>query len=111
MYVELAQWEAAREMETQQTTERSAPSKPVALAKPQATEKKRLTWNEQRELAGMEAAILVAETRVQSLQAVVSDPAVLADHVKSREAFAQLADAQHQVETLYARWSDLESKK
>ncbi len=111
MFVDLAQWEAAQEIEAQQTTERAAPPKPAVIAKPQAAEKKRLTWKEQRELEGMEAAILAAETKVESLHAVVGDPTVLADHVRSREAFAQLADAQHQVEALYARWSELESKK
>jgi hypothetical protein len=41
----------------------------------------------------------------------VGDPAVLADHVKSHEAFAQLAAAEQEVERLYARWSELEGKR
>ncbi len=57
----------------------------------------------------MEAAILEAETRVETLQQTVSDPAVLADHVRSRDAFAQLAQAQTEVERLYARWSELDA--
>ena len=59
----------------------------------------------------MEAAILDAETRVETLQAQSTDPAVLADHVKSHDVFEQLAAAQHEVERLYARWADLDARK
>jgi ATP-binding cassette subfamily F protein uup len=59
----------------------------------------------------MESAILDAEANVEALQARVSDPQVLADHVKSHEAFDQLAGAQHEVERLYARWAELDARK
>jgi len=59
----------------------------------------------------MESTILEAERRVEVLRARVSDQTVLADHVKSHEAFAQLASAEQDVERLYARWSDLEAKR
>ena len=58
----------------------------------------------------MEAAILAAETDVEALQAVADDPAVLIDHVKSRDAYACLGAAQAEVERLYARWSEIEAK-
>jgi ATP-binding cassette subfamily F protein uup len=111
MYVELAQWERARDEAAAAATK---PSPQPARPEPKPSSppaKKRLTWNEQRELEGMESAILAAETRVEALQATVSDPAVLADHVRSREAFEQLAQAQHEVERLYARWAELDTKR
>ena len=110
-YAPLAQWERARELEEAiEKTKTIKPSAPAASATPQAA-KKRLTWNEQRELEQMESAILEAETRVEELQARVADPTVLADHVKSREAFEQLATAQHEVDRLYARWAELDARK
>jgi ATP-binding cassette subfamily F protein uup len=110
IYADLSQWESAREaVERAEISAKKAA--PAASAKPQATAKKRLSWKEQRELESMEAAILEAETRVETLHAIVDDPAILADHVKSREAFDQLAKAQHEVERLYARWSELDAMK
>ncbi|HYO09565.1 MAG TPA: ABC-F family ATP-binding cassette domain-containing protein [Tepidisphaeraceae bacterium] len=111
MYAELTQWERARDAAEQAESAARKAAAASAPAKPQAAAKKRLTWNEQRELEGMESAILDAETRVESLQATVSDPAVLADHVRSRDAFDALAKAQHEVERLYARWAELEERK
>jgi ATP-binding cassette subfamily F protein uup len=111
-YAELAQWERTREdNEKTEVTAKKPASASTGSDKPQAAEKKRLTWNEQRELEQMESAVVNAETRVESLRTQVSDPAILADHVKSHEAFTQLAAAEHEVEKLYARWSELESKR
>jgi ATP-binding cassette subfamily F protein uup len=110
MYATLEQWERAQDAKTQAAeppVRKPAPAAVVSVA----PERKRLTWNEQRELEGMEAAILDAEMRVESLQARVDDPAVLADHVKSHDAFAQLVGAQHQVERLYARWAELDARR
>jgi ATP-binding cassette subfamily F protein uup len=114
IYVDLAQWERAREEAEQAelAAKRAAQPKPVAAEKPKpSSEKKRLTWNEQRELEKMEDAILAAETEVESLQSQVADPKVMANHVQLHEAYEKLAAAQHEVERLYARWADLESRK
>jgi ATP-binding cassette subfamily F protein uup len=73
--------------------------------------RKRLTWNEQRELEGMEAAIARAEAEVAAQQALVAEPSVVADHVKLHEACDRLSVAQAQVERLYARWSELDAKQ
>jgi ATP-binding cassette subfamily F protein uup len=113
MYAELAQWERARDEAQEAAREAARAAAPKAeSAKPQSPPaKKRLSWNEQRELEGMEQAILEAETRAEALQATTSDPAILADHVRSHEAFDALAKAQHEVERLYARWAELEAKR
>ncbi len=110
-YATLAQWERAREFEEEIAMAKIAkPSAPAASTKSK-TAKKRLTWNEQRELEQMESAILQAETRVEELQARVADPTVLSDHVQSHEAYQQLATAQHEVERLYTRWAELDARK
>ena len=58
----------------------------------------------------MEQAILDAEAKVEALHAEVSDPRVMADRVKMHDACDALGKAQHEVERLYARWAELESK-
>jgi ATP-binding cassette subfamily F protein uup len=48
---------------------------------------------------------------VEETQAKVNDPAILSDHVKSHAAYDELANAQHEVERLYARWAELDQKR
>ena len=72
---------------------------------------KKLSFNDQRDLAGMEAAILNAEARVESLQAQSIDPALIADHVRATQIYRDLAEAQCTVQQLYDRWQELESMK
>jgi ATP-binding cassette subfamily F protein uup len=114
VYADLGQWERAREdaIESEAQAKKAAAAPASASAKPKgASATKRLNWNEQREWEQMEAKLLEAEGRVESLQKVVSDPAVIADHVKMHEACDRLHEAQERVEQLYARWAELEAKQ
>ena len=86
-------------------TEKKIVSK--APAKISSDGKKKLSWNEQRELEKMEDAIGKAEAEVEVLQVRVGDPTVLADHIKMHEACEKLAAGQREVERLYTRWSEL----
>jgi len=111
VYADLSQWEAARAAAIDVAFVKD---KPRPLAKPEtssAPQKKRLTWNEQRELESMEDNIHRAEAEVESLQQVIADPVVLADHKRAHEAFAKLAAVQQEVERLYARWGELDAKQ
>lgn len=71
---------------------------------------KRLSYLEQREYDGMEAAIAAAEAALELAQSQAEDPAVATSALKSTEAFAALEQAQSKVDQLYARWAELESK-
>ncbi len=70
----------------------------------------KLTYKEQRELDGMEVAILSAEERKSALEATLSDPAT---YQKTGGGVAALRDELEQVsaeiERLYARWQELEA--
>jgi ABC transport system ATP-binding/permease protein len=69
---------------------------------------RKLSFKEQRELDGMEAAILAAETRVQELETTLNDPEFHA--TRSREARGLVADleaAKAEVTRLYDRWQEL----
>ncbi len=103
------EWEAAREASKRpEAPVKKEPEKPKAAPSPA---KKKLSWKEERELEGMEAAIHTAEAKVESLQARTTDPAVMSDHVKLHEAFDELSRAHQEVERLYARWAELDGKK
>lgn len=73
--------------------------------------KKKLTYNEQRELAGMEGAIEKAEGEVKRLEAEMGQPAVLADHRRLDELCKKMGELQGKVAAMYARWEELEGKK
>jgi ATP-binding cassette subfamily F protein uup len=70
----------------------------------------KLSWAEQRELEGMEDAIVAAEERKSALEAELSDPATYQkDGARVATLREQLAGAEAEVERLYARWQELEA--
>ena len=91
---------------TSDPPEASTTKAPPPAAKPASTHK--LTYKLQRELDGMEDAILQAEAKLQDLQTKAADPAVMADHPRHARVCQALGDAQTHVEHLYARWAQLE---
>ena len=106
-FASMAQWRAAKR---QVDAPSEAVSKPKAPSKPKQRTKK-LSYNEQREFDGMEEAILVAEEKVEALQAESNDPDLANNRDRMTTVWADLASAQSEVERLYARWSELEGKK
>lgn len=87
------------------------PQKPAALRTPLPEKPRKLTFKEQRELEGMEAAILACENRVQELEATLNDPEFHA--TRSREAhdlIAELETARAEVTRLYNRWEELAAR-
>jgi len=80
---------------------------PATASKPVRTRK--LSFKEQRELAGMEATIHAAETCVTELEATLNDPNFYATRAKEAAGFvAELEAAKTEVTRLYARWEELE---
>jgi len=73
--------------------------------------KKKLTYKEQQELAGIERAIEIAEGELGLATERLSAPDVLSDHRKMAELGQAMADAQGRVATLYQRWQELEARK
>ncbi|MEI6786714.1 MAG: ATP-binding cassette domain-containing protein, partial [Verrucomicrobiota bacterium] len=79
---------------------------------PKSARPRKLSFKEQRELEGMEAAILTAETRVQELESTLNDPEFHA--TRSREARGLVADleaAKAEVAQLYERWQELSARQ
>jgi ABC transport system ATP-binding/permease protein len=53
---------------------------------------------------------MAAEARLRAAQSAAEDPKIAADASALQERFAELAAAQNEVERLYHRWAELESK-
>ncbi len=102
------QWSAARG-KTAAAAKRetnSGKSKKKHSEKPASPRK--LTWKERKEYEDMEAAILIAETEVEQLEAKAADPDLAANHVRATAAYQALSTAQLHVKKLYARWDVLD---
>ncbi|HWN94719.1 MAG TPA: ATP-binding cassette domain-containing protein, partial [Methylomirabilota bacterium] len=71
---------------------------------------RKLSFKEQRELDGMEAAILAVETRVHELESMLNDPNFFATRAaESPRIISELEQAKGEVGKLYARWQALEA--
>ena len=106
MFADYAQWEASRE---------AAPTPAVNAARPAPSRERsrppRLGYLEQRELDGMEAAILDAEAMAAACREAAEDLAIASNPAALQERFAALEKAQADVDRLYARWAELEAKQ
>jgi ATP-binding cassette subfamily F protein uup len=96
-----------------QATSSGAPSSPADTSSSTETARpKKLTWKEQRELEGIEAEILAAETARDELEARLADPAFYgAGGGNVAETNAAYQEAIARVEALYARWAELEERQ
>jgi ATP-binding cassette subfamily F protein uup len=73
--------------------------------------KKKLSYKEQRELETMEERIADAEKELQTKHDLLLDPQVMADAARLREVSLELEASQNAIDTLYARWAELEKKQ
>lgn len=79
--------------------------------KPAPAKKKKLSFKDEKELAGMEDAIMMAEKILAEKTAMVEDPAIMANPGQLAEACTSMEDSQAEVDRLYLRWDELEAKK
>jgi len=87
----------------------TAVAAPVA-APSAAGGKKKLSYLEAREYAGIEAAVEAAEDRLQAARELLEDPAVAIDATRLTAALAEMEKAQEAADGLYARWAELSEK-
>jgi ATP-binding cassette subfamily F protein uup len=116
-YLEKKKERDARMQSYSRAAARSAtidPPRPASPPKPStvSTRPRKLSFKEQREWEGMEAAILAAEMRVQELETMLNDPHFHA--ARSREAaglIAELETVKTDVTQLYERWAELSARQ
>ena len=104
-FADYAQWEAAR-LRAASEIRQSVPKPPPREARPAP----RFSSREKREWEQMEQKILEAEELLDERQRVLEDPAVASDPAALQQRYEALAAARATVDTLYARWAELEEK-
>ncbi len=107
----LAQWEAwQKEQVASKNNKKSKASTPNLVTKSPSETSKRLSFNEQRELDQMEATLSEKEQILKNLEAELLKPEVSQNPKLLTETSRLLAESQSEIESLYARWSELEAK-
>jgi ATP-binding cassette subfamily F protein uup len=110
-FADFAQWEAAQERGTSGTPA-PVPTRAASNNGPKPKQaRKGLSHAEQKEWDKIEGLIVKAEAAVAACQAATEDPAVTSDATALQARYTALAEAQTNVERLYARWTELEEKR
>jgi ATP-binding cassette subfamily F protein uup len=58
----------------------------------------------------MEEKVMAAEEAASAARDAAEDPAIATDSVRLQEALKRVDDTQAELDTLYARWAELEAK-
>ncbi|HET6434665.1 MAG TPA: ATP-binding cassette domain-containing protein, partial [Xanthomonadaceae bacterium] len=102
-------WLRQRPPAAEPTPTKPAAAKPAAPAPQPATQKRKLSYKETRELEQLPARIEALETRIAELTALSGDPGFYKRDAAAITAHnVALADAQAELDTAYARWAELE---
>ncbi|MDQ1256875.1 MAG: energy-dependent translational throttle protein EttA [Candidatus Hydrogenedentes bacterium] len=99
-----------RREEAQSKLDRAAP-KPVRRTESREPSTA-LTWKEKKDIEGIEQAIQNAEKRVTGLEQALLEPGFYEQgYVEVQRVLKELEEAKAAVETLYARWQELEHRR
>jgi ATP-binding cassette subfamily F protein uup len=72
--------------------------------------KKKLSYLEAREFAVIEQKVEVSDARLEAARHHIDDPAICTDAAALQAALTELAHAEEESATLYARWAELTEK-
>jgi ATP-binding cassette subfamily F protein uup len=108
-FADYSQWETW----TRESRDTKTPKKEKMVSTDQQTgpAKKKLSYLEAREYATIEERIATAEAALAAKRAAFHDPSIATDASRLILAQTELEEAQMAVDTLVARWAELEEKK
>lgn len=107
-FADYAQWESKQ---ADKTTVKSSPKATGQESKPTTPEVKPLSTAEKKELAAFGEKIEKAELLVSQRKEKMHDSEIAHNHVKLQECLNALHEAEAEVERLYVRWQELESRQ
>ena len=109
-YSQWEEWQATQKQTANRDLQPAAQS-PAKNGSASSPAKKKLSYIEAREFSTIEERVEKAEEALQAAREAVEDPTVAVDAVKLQAALSALDLAQDAVDTLYARWAELEAKR
>jgi ATP-binding cassette subfamily F protein uup len=114
-FADYSQWEAWQRSRPSKASSKAGAgnrvARAIAVESPPAVTKKRLSYSESREFDNIETRIAEAEKELHAKRGALEDPAITSDRISLQNACTQLEEAQKLVDTLYARWAELEQKR
>jgi ATP-binding cassette subfamily F protein uup len=106
LFADYWQWEQSGQFAEPAKTEKKEAPRQAA-----PTVKKKLSYLEAREWEQMEARILEAEEKAELIRREMHSPEVVSDGPRLQACYERLQTAEAEVQALYARWAELESKQ
>jgi len=108
-FADLAQWEA---WEAEARRSQTAPARPARREEASSpSPRKKLSFTEQHEFDRLEAKIADAEAKLAALEAQCARPEGASDAARLVELVAEIASARAEVDRLFDRWAELETKR
>jgi ABC transport system ATP-binding/permease protein len=112
LFADYSQWESWLDERKQKSINDARPApRCTAESARQSPGKKKLSYLEAREYDTIEQRVADAEQVLQAKHAQLEDQAIVSDGPRLVAAHAEVEEAQETVDTLYARWAELEKKK
>lgn len=113
-FASLSQWESWHEEQRERSrasgrARDSAPAVTRPLKPAPAAGKRKLSYNEQRELDSMERNIQEAEATLRELALESARPENACNASRLSDLTREMADLQDRIDRLYSRWSELDS--
>ncbi len=110
LFADLTQWDAfLREKRAQKPLPEREMRDFSSSAPPAA--KRKLGYLEQREFDSIEQRILEAEARLEAAQQALHAPETISDPTRIELCYQEMQQAQQAVDTLYARWAELDDRQ
>jgi ATP-binding cassette subfamily F protein uup len=75
-----------------------------------SSSKKKLSYLEAREFAAIEERVEQSDQRLARARARIDDSDIASNSIALQDALKELEAAQHENDTLYARWAELTGK-
>jgi ABC transport system ATP-binding/permease protein len=112
LFADYSQWEAWQQERKQPAINQArTPARSSTEDPRQSSAKKKLSYLEAREYETIEHRVAEAELILQAKREQLEDPKIVSDGPRLMSAHAEMEEAQEKVDTLYARWAELEKKK
>lgn len=109
-YFQWDEWNNQRQSSSKKSTKTSQPETPPTVSVPASSSKKtKLSYKEQREFDQIEATIAQAEAKLTTIQKELAS-LTPADYKKLMQLTEEISAQEQKIQSLYARWQELESK-
>ncbi len=112
-FADYSQWDTWQRAQQKGIANFSSGSRRVASSADSqpAGAKKKLSYNEMRDLETIEERIADADRKLEASRIALEDPAVTGDPAMLKKTCLEMDEAQNSLDHLYARWAELEKKK